>query len=62
LLKLLFLAAVAIIGYMLYQNSKVDPQFSRTDGWESTARNRRPNMPSPAVGEETPMYHPAANS
>ena len=52
-LILLFFAGVA---YFIYQNLKADPQVTRLDGWESTARNRRPDMPSPAVGEEPPVY------
>ena len=52
----ILLAAFAGIGYFIYQNAKVNPQVTRLDGWESTARNRRPNMPSPAVGEVPPAY------
>jgi len=52
-LILLFLAGAA---YFIYQNLKADPQVTRLDGWESTARNRRPDMPSPAVGEAPPIY------
>ena len=52
-LMLLFLAGVA---YFIYRNLKADQQVTRLDGWESTARNRRPDMPSPAIGEEPPMY------
>ena len=52
-LILLFLAGAA---YFVYQNLKADPQVTRLDGWESTARNRRPDMPSPAIGEEPPRY------
>ena len=53
---LLLLLGAGLAGYFIYQNAKVDPQVTRLDGWESTAKNRRPDMPSPAVGEEPPLY------
>jgi hypothetical protein len=53
---LILLLGAGLAGYFIYQNAKVDPQVTRLDGWESTAKNRRPNMPSPAVGEDTPLY------
>lgn len=52
----LILLPIFGIAYVIYQNAKVNPQVSRIDGWESTARNRRPDMPSPAVGDEPSMY------
>ena len=46
---LVLLAAAAGLGYFVYKNAKVDPQFSRTDGWEQTARTRRQDYPPSAV-------------
>jgi len=55
-MRYLVLLVLAGIAYFVYQNLKVDPQVTRLDGWESTARNRRPDMPSPAVGEAPQRY------
>ena len=39
--KLIFLAIVGYIALQVYKNAQVDQHYTRTDGWEQTARTRR---------------------
>jgi len=49
---LLLIAGAAFVAYKLYENMKIDPQYTNLEGWESTAKNRRPDMPAPSVSPE----------
>jgi hypothetical protein len=52
--KLIFLAIVGYIALQVYKNAQVDQHYTRTDGWEQTARTRRTDFPPPAVPDPSP--------
>ena len=43
--RLLVLLVLILVARAIYKNAKVDPHYTRLDGWESTARNRRTDIP-----------------
>jgi len=51
-MKLLFLLlAIGVAAYMLYDNLTTDPQATHLDGWQTTGKTRRPDMPLPRESE-----------
>ncbi len=51
-MKLLFLLlAIGVAAYVLYDNLTTDPQATHLDGWQTTGKTRRPDMPAPRGAE-----------
>jgi len=44
---LMAVGAAAVAAYMIYENVKTNPQATFIDGWQSTGRNRRTDVPPP---------------
>ena len=47
--RVFVLAGLLFAAYLLRRNVGVDPYYSRTDGWETTARVRRKDAPPSIV-------------